>query len=333
MTQPDDASVPGTEDYTEAMATPYPDDGPTCEPPSDPEVPEFRRVGYRTLGSLDSVVRLLVAIGQAKAEFGEIIKNREVSYTATSRRTGERENLHYKYATLANIDAATKKALAAAQVHLFFLPVRETEDRIDMVCMIGGHGAIIESVFRFYGHQVSDMRSTGGSTTYLRRYVTSCVLNIEGDLDEDEVPQDVAPRLQAEQPSPRRGQAGARPSTPRAQQQARAPAERPAQRQAPEQRPAPSEPPAQRPASAPEQKREAKVVSEANWKDTMKTKINEVFSRVSPRLTDDKMRAIIRQALDEEDPPKFRDMTTEQVSQLWNFVKTLETPDSGASLQ
>ena len=184
------------------------------------------RQGYTFHGELASLVRLLVEIGQAKSEFDEISKTKNVSYPTTKEGI-----VRYKYATLADIDRATKHALAAHGVSLFFLPLRPSETRLEMLCLVAGHGAMIEASFSFYG--VSNIKDVGIDSTYWRRYATQCIVNIEGDLDTDELSSDNLTPMGG-------GQKGSRSSTPRREsprqetQPARA-AQRPAQHQTPEQ--------------------------------------------------------------------------------------------------
>lgn len=178
----------------------------------------------------DSQAALLAALAKASKQFDRIGKDSQGSVAAGS---------SFKYADIATINRATRAAEGAladcgvvVMQPLMPSPLGEGWSRITTI--IAGHGATISFPYDLRLSQMADgvrapsvPQKMGAVLTYMRRYLLQSALNLAGDADLDEIPQEQGKQKQAVPP------VQARP-------QQRAPRSPPApRRQAPKNKPAP----------------------------------------------------------------------------------------------
>jgi|GEM_PF-2848122 len=150
--------------------------------------------GIQEIGTPEQLAKLYCALAKAQGAF------RPVERSAT----GQQGHRHFRYATLADIDDATRAALAEHGLACTQPPTRRLQGVSQVVTMLTHEdGGRLISVLEQVG--ASDIRDHGASITYLRRYAKGAVLGVAGDpdLDDPNAPRDEATsRPQREQTPP-----------------------------------------------------------------------------------------------------------------------------------
>lgn len=149
-----------------------------------PETGEVVTVSARfeERGTEEQIAVLYAALAAASDGYSEIIKSADVRYN----------NVSYKYATLADVKAATVPANARHGI-VVLTPFSMDHDGGEVTVVVAhkSGGRIVHHI-RFTPH--GDIKTLGGQTTYLRRYGTCSALNVEGIEESAEESEGQGPR-------------------------------------------------------------------------------------------------------------------------------------------
>jgi hypothetical protein len=271
-----------------------------------PEHVRMERPTFTVHGTTEAFCKLLVEMSAAKTEFDKLKKNKLVSY-----HDAKGKLIQYPYSPIADLDAVSQTALAKHGIGVAFLLTRPDEDTVTITALVAGHGVILEYVAQLYG--ASDIKDMGGLTTYMRRYMWQCLFSVEGDRDADEIPKDELPRF-APKANP-----GTKPASPR--NGPPPPRNQPLPR--PEPRPEPKTDREASPRPLTEPPADGGVTDRGStvWRNAMLADINSQFDRLS--LDAQRVKAVLRQALETDSPPRSKDLTTDQVEQLHRYLSQL----------
>lgn len=264
----------------------------------------MERPSFTVHGTPEALCKLLVEMSTAKTEFDKLKKNKLVSYHDTKGKL-----IQYPYSPIAELDAVSQAALAKHGIGVSFLLTRQNEETVTLTALVAGHGAVLEYSAQLYG--ASDIQEMGGLTTYMRRYMWQCLFAVEGDRDADEVPKDELPRF-APKANP-----GTKPASPR--NSPHPPNNQPLPRPKPGPEPTTDREASPKPLTEPPAA--ASDRGSEQWRAAMLTEINTKFDYL--HLDAPRLRAVLRQALETDSPPRSKDMTTDQIEQLHSYLSQL----------
>jgi hypothetical protein len=138
---------------------------------------------FQQLGRPEQLAALYGALAKAQGAFAPVLKSKEVDFHS---KTAGR--IHFHYATLSDIDRATRPALAANGLAIFqpFTVVSHGREGVIRTVLAHADGAQVVSLIRFLPN--ADIKQLGGTVTYLRRYAKNAILGTDGDEDADDIP-------------------------------------------------------------------------------------------------------------------------------------------------
>lgn len=146
-------------------------------------------VQYIEQGTPEQMGELFGAVAQASLEFGDVVKDKKVSYPVKKRDGSGSYKLEFSYAPMSNLTSATRAPLGkyGCVVLQFFTMSRNGEPTAQIRTVLAHKsGGRIISMLEF--RPTGDIKELGGQSTYFARYAYQRLLTLDGETDADEIP-------------------------------------------------------------------------------------------------------------------------------------------------